>query len=109
MKRLLLIIFSCILIAGCSRDIPMVNLGIDDVYYIPRMHKLFLCPALTGNHYEWLVDGEKVSDRKDYIFLAAEEGTYEIELKIHDPSTPYDFQFTVHVLHEEIEYNPYIS
>ncbi|MDE6555872.1 MAG: cell surface protein, partial [Duncaniella sp.] len=109
MKRLLLIIFSCILIAGCSRDIPMVNLGIDDVYYIPRMHKLFLCPALTGNHYEWLVDGEKVSDRKDYIFLAAEEGTYEIELKIHDPSTPYDFQFTVHVLHEEIEYSPYIS
>ena len=26
----------------------MVNLGIDDVYYIPRMQKLDLHPALIG-------------------------------------------------------------
>ena len=94
---------------GCSDEIPMVNLGIDDVYYIPRMQKLDLHPALTGEKYEWYVDGELVSKSKDYIFLEYKEGTYNLELKILDPNTPYDFSFTVHVLHEEIEYSAYIS
>lgn len=94
---------------GCSDEIPMVNLGIDDVYYIPRMQKLDLHPALTGEKYEWYVDGELVSKSKDYIFLESKEGTYNLELKILDPNTPYDFSFTVHVLHEEIEYSAYIS
>lgn len=93
---------------GCSDEIPMVNLGIDDVYYIARMQKLDLHPALTGERYEWYVDGELVSKSKDYIFLEPKEGTYNLELKIIDPETPYDFLFTIHVLHEEIEYSPYI-
>ncbi len=87
----------------------MVNLGIDDVYYIPRMKKLDLRPALTGRKYEWYVNGTQVSDQKDYIFLASEEGVYNLELKIQDPDTPYAFSFDIHVLHEEIEYSPYIS
>ena len=94
---------------GCSDEIPMVNLGIDDVYYIPRMQKLDLHPALTGEKYEWYVDGELVSKSKDYIFLEYKEGTYNLELKILDPNTPYDFSFTINVLHEEVEYSPYIS
>ena len=87
---------------GCSDEIPMVNLGIDDVYYIPRMQKLDLHPALTGEKYEWYVDGELVSKSKDYIFLEYKEGTYNLELKILDPNTPYDFSFTINVLHEEV-------
>ncbi|WP_304835105.1 cell surface protein [Muribaculum intestinale] len=94
---------------GCSDEIPMVNLGIDDVYYIPRMQKLDLHPALTGEKYEWYVDGELVNKSKDYIFLEYKEGTYNLELKILDPNTPYDFSFTINVLHEEVEYSPYIS
>ena len=94
---------------GCSDEIPMVNLGIDDVYYIPRMQKLDLHPALTGEKYEWYVDGELVSKSKDYIFLEYKEGTYNLELKILDPNTQYDFSFTINVLHEEVEYSPYIS
>ena len=94
---------------GCSDEIPMVNLGIDDVYYIPRMQKLDLHPALTGEKYEWYVDGALVSKSKDYIFLEYKEGTYNLELKILDPNTPYDFSFTINVLHEEVEYSPYIS
>ena len=94
---------------GCSDEIPMVNLGIDDVYYIPRMQKLDLHPALTGEKYEWYVDGELVSKSKDYIFLEYKEGTYNLELKILDPNTPYDFSFTINLLHEEVEYSPYIS
>ncbi len=97
------------MLAGCTNDIPMVNLGIDDVYYIQRMSKLPLSPALTGAEYRWTVDGVQVADTRDYIFMAANEGDYSLSLDIIDTETPYHFDFTVHVLHEEIEYSPYIS
>ncbi len=87
----------------------MVSLGINDVYYIPRMQKLDLHPAFTGNKYEWRVNGKIVSCERDYIFISPQEGTYNLELKIIDSRTPYDFEFKVIVLHEEIEYSPYIS
>ena len=109
MRAIIVIVIFVFLLTGCNVDIPMVNLGIDDVYYIARMQKLDLRPALTGNKYEWYVNGSLVSNTKDYIFLASEEETYNVELKILDPVTPYDFSFTIHVLHEEIEYSPYIS
>lgn len=109
MKKLTIAIIYALLLYGCTDEIPMVNLGIDDVYYVARMQKLDLHPALTGEKYEWYVDGELVSKSKDYIFLESKEGTYNLELKILDPNTPYDFSFTVHVLHEEIEYSAYIS
>lgn len=109
MKKIAFAIISAPLLCGCSNEIPMVNLGIDDTYYISRMQKLDLHPALTGDEYEWYVDGVCVSRERDYIFLAGEEGDYRLELKIKDTETPYDFTFDVHVLHEEIEYSPYIS
>ncbi|MDE6378166.1 MAG: cell surface protein, partial [Duncaniella sp.] len=109
MKKILQTVIISVLLSACSHEIPTVNLGIDDVYYIARMQKLDLRPALTGSDYEWWVDGVKVSDEKDYIFLAAGEGVYDVRLKIVDEKTPYDFTFTVHVLHEEVEYSPYIS
>ncbi len=107
MKKLLLPL--TILLAGCESDIPMVSLGIDDVYYIARMQKLDLHPAFTGQEYEWLVNGEPVSTERDFIFIAADEGTYNLELRIKDDKTPYDFEFKVIVMHEEVEYSPYIS
>ena len=96
-------------LSGCSRDIPMVNLGIDDTYFIARMQKLALHPALTGEGYEWYVDDLLVSRDRDFIFLAREEGLYRLRLKIVDTETPYDFSFSISVLHEEIEYSRYIS
>ena len=109
MKKILFAIIAVALLGGCNDEIPMVNLGIDDVYYVARMQKLDLHPALTGERYEWYVNGSRVSDGKDYIFLSADEGDFRVELKIIDPATPYDFAFDIHVLHEEIEYSPYIS
>ena len=109
MKKIAFALISASVLYACSDEIPMVNLGIDDVYYIPRMQKLDLHPALTGEKYEWYVNGTLVSTSKDYIFLASDEGSYTLELKILDPNTPYDFEFTIHVLHEEIEYSPYIT
>ena len=87
----------------------MVNLGIDDTYYIPRMSKLQLESALTGKKYEWKIEGKTVSTDRSYIFIAKEEGLYNLSFDIIDEDTPYHFDFTVNVLHEEVEYSPYIS
>ena len=109
MKHWLLVLSAGLMLPACDRDIPMVNLGIDDVYYIRRMCKLDLHPALTGERYEWRVNGSVVSRERDYIFLSRDEGDYTVNIRIIDSETPYDFTFDVHVLHEEIEYSPYIS
>jgi hypothetical protein len=88
----------------------MLNLGIDDSYYIYRMQKLPLTPALTGTSYRWSMEsGEVLSTERDYIFLAEKEGTYNLVLDIIDEETPFHFEFSVTVLHEEIDYSPYIS
>lgn len=109
MKTKSLYIGLVLLTCGCTSEIPMVNLGIDDVYYIPRMKKLDLHPALTGAEYQWIVNGETVSTQRDYIFIAENEGKYSVELKIIDSATPYDFSFEINVVHEEVDYSPYIS
>ena len=107
--RYCFMLLAAAVLSGCTRDIPMVNLGIDDTYFIARMQKLALHPALTGAGYEWYVDDLLVSRDRDFIFLAREEGLYRLRLKIVDTETPYDFSFSVSVLHEEIEYSRYIS
>lgn len=97
-------------LAGCSDSPPMLNLGIDDSYYIYRMQKLPLTPALTGASYRWsMASGEVLSTERDYIFLAEKEGTYNLVLDIIDEETPFHFEFSVTVLHEDIDYSPYIS
>ena len=65
MKKISLAIASVSLLCGCTNEIPMVNLGIDDVYYIARMQKLDLHPALTGERYEWYVCLLYTSDAAD--------------------------------------------
>lgn len=114
MKYNTLILTASLLLASCDSDVPTVNLGIDDTYYVARMQKLDLHPALTGDAYRWYLiedDGrrELLSESRDYIFLSGKEGTYRLEFEIVDPDTPYSFEFTIHVMHEEVEYSPYIS
>lgn len=110
MKHKSYILFSVIFgIAGCTDDIPMVSLGIDDTYYIARMQKLSLNPALTGAEYEWKVDGTTVSHDRDFIFISQNEGEYHLSFEIIDNATPYKYEFTVNVVHEEVEYSPYIA
>lgn len=94
---------------ACTRDVPMVSLGIDDTYYIARMQKLDLKPALTGSEYIWRVNNEIVSRQRDYIFLSGKEGRYEVSFEIVDKDTPYKYDFVINVVHEEVEYSPYIS
>ena len=68
---------------GCETsengNIPMIGVGLEDAYYIPRMQKLPLRSELTGENYEWELTtpaGETavVSRSRSYIFLEAEEG-----------------------------------
>lgn len=109
MKKLALPFIPLMLLYGCKDDIPTVSLGLDDVYYIARMQKLALDPALSGSNYIWTINGQIVSRQHDYLFIAAEEGEYKLSFEIVDNSTPYKFDFIVNVFHEEIEYSPYIS
>lgn len=51
MKKISLAIASVSLLCGCTNEIPMVNLGIDDVYYIARMQKLDLHPVWRPEKY----------------------------------------------------------
>jgi len=96
-------------LAGCEDEVATVSLGLEDSYRIERMRKLPLEPALTGAAYRWTVNGEEVSAERRYIFMEAEEGVYNLTFDILDPQTPYHHEFSVTVLHEQVEYSPYIS
>ncbi len=102
-------ILLCITAGACSDDIPTVNIGIDDSYRIPRMQRLHLHPALTGERYVWRVDGMEVADTRDYIFMSATEGIYRLSVEIVDAATPYFHECTVEVMHEDVEYSPFID
>lgn len=100
---------------SCQNDIPpMVSLGIDDIYYVPRMKACALNPAFTGKAYRWTLhkaDGTDtiLSVEKEYIFLAKDTGRYHLSFEVIDDHTPYKHNFTCIVMHEQIEYSPYIS
>lgn len=113
MKKLLFIILP-LATAACSSDIPTVNLGIDDIYYVSRMQKLPLNPAFTGSEYRWYgiaADGSEtlLSTGRDYVFMTGDEGLHTLRFEVVDSVTPYSHTFSVMVMHEEIEYSPYIS
>ncbi|MDE6310781.1 MAG: cell surface protein [Muribaculaceae bacterium] len=101
--------FLLLAVCACTEELPTVSLGIDNYYHIARMTKLHLSPALTGEKYLWCVNGEAVSHEREFIFIAAEEGIYNLSFEIIDPETPYRHEFTVAVSHEEVEYSAYIS
>lgn len=92
----------------------MVNLGIDSEYYVSRMTKLELNSAFTGEKYRWVLHSAEngdslLSETGRLLFIAGNEGVYDISFDIIDNNTPYHHDFTVTVIHEEVEYSPYIS
>lgn len=112
--NILPVICFSLIAASCSDDIPMVSLGIDDSYRVARMQKLRLQSAFTGAQYRWTLHRNNmpdtvVSTTRDYIFLAADEGVYSLTFDVIDSDTPFSHDFTVNVMHEEIEYSPYIA
>lgn len=103
------------LASGCNGgDTPIVSLGLDDYYRVARMTKLDLDPALTGQDYRWTItrpDGTDsiIEGQRRLVFLTAEEGRYTLRFDIVDPSVPVSHEMTVDVLHEEVEFSPYIA
>ncbi len=100
---------------SCETDFaPLVSLGLDDAYIAPRMKAVFLRPGLEGEAYQWTLttpDGHQsvVSNQKDYTFLESELGTYHLNFKILDETTPVNEDITVFVVEEQRKYSPYIS
>jgi len=100
-------------ILGCTNEIPMVNLGIDDVYVVERMKKVILHPEFPGQ-YEWSMPDANgndsiVSTERDYIFVAENPGEYAIQLKINDAKNPVTHKFTITVWEEQVAYSRYIT
>lgn len=111
---MIILVLTAMTLWGCDDKVPMVNLGIDDTYYVCRMRKLPLESAYTGDNYRWTLHREGrpdsiVSTARDYIFLEGTEGIYRLSFDVLDAETPYHHDFTIHVLHEEVEYSPYIA
>ncbi len=114
LKVAVMAVLPVMFIAACSDSVPMLNLGIDSEYYVTRMTKLPLESAFTGSEYLWTLHKEDGTDSilskdRKMIFIEAAEGVYNISFDIFDNNTPYHHDFTVNVLHEEVEYSPYIS
>lgn len=118
MKQLIsymIVLLSLGVITSCEGDkIQMVSLGIDDVYYLARMKAYALHPAFAGEEYRWTMrtasgQDSLLSMQRDYVFLAKNTGTYEMTFRIIDSKMPYTHRFRVVVMHEEVEYSPYIS
>lgn len=100
--------------ASCSHDIPLVASGLDDSYTVARMQKLILSTPLPGECL-WtctLPDGSSsvISAANEAVFVAATEGIYCVRLEVTDADghkAAWDSHVTV--VHEEVEYSPYIS
>lgn len=111
----ILTVAMAVIVCGCNGgDTPIVSLGLDDYYRVARMTKLDLDPALTGQDYRWTItrpDGTDsiIEGQRRLVFLTAEEGRYTLRFDIKDPSVPMSHTMTVDVLHEEVEFSPYIA
>ncbi len=98
----------CALI-GCQTEIPMVDSDIDNVYTIPRMQALRLCPEFSGDAYEWIENDSIVSRERNYTFCRGEIGTYRLTLKIADHESPFVQHIAITVYKEENPFSPYIT
>ncbi|MDR2691668.1 MAG: cell surface protein [Dysgonamonadaceae bacterium] len=100
-------------LCACENKIPMVNLGIDDVYVTERMKKIILHPEFPGQ-YEWSAPDKNgndslVSTERDYIFIAELPGEYHLKLCIINRMNPVMHQTRIVVWEEQVAYSRYIT
>lgn len=113
MKKYLPVIFFVFLLFSCEQDVPMVNLGIDNVYAVERMKKIIFHPEFPGE-YKWsMKDADDqdslISTDRNYIFVAKNSGEYNLKLNIIDPENPVEHSIKVVVWEEQVAYSRYIS
>jgi len=98
---------------SCKHEVPMVNLGVDDLYVVQRMKKVIMKPEFPGS-YQWSmkdVAGKDsiVSTLRNYIFVAADTGRYSLKLRILDDANPVEHDVTIVVWEEDVAYSRYVS
>ncbi len=113
MKRYLPILLMFSFLSSCKQDVPMVNLGIDDVYAVERMKKIIFHPEFPGE-YKWSMKDANnqdsvISTDQDYIFVAENTGEYYLKLNIVDDENPVEHSIQIVVWEEEVAYSRYIS
>lgn len=113
-RYFLTVLFILLISYGCKQETPWLSLGLNDIYYLPRMQSYRFMPGYTGGEYKWtmhLTDGHDslLSNEQYCTFIQEKEGTYDITFEIIDEKTPYIHNFQVQVTHEYVEYSPYIS
>lgn len=102
------------ILASCERESENVSSGINSYYYIPRMTKLKIETAYIGNSYCWSIKTASgtdsvISTKKELIFLAKDEGTYNITFTLNDGDRGFKHSFPIIVVHEDVEYSPYTA
>lgn len=113
-KSILFLSAAVAVFSSCESDPELVNLGIDDTYGVYRMQTLRLHPEFEGDSYTWtMVDAEGeesvVSTERDYYFVGAKTGVYNLSLTIVDGSATVNHSCKITVWSEEVAYTPYIS
>jgi hypothetical protein len=113
MKKFIPALLFIVFLSSCKQDIPMVNLGIDEVYTVERMKKIIFHPEFPGE-YKWSmkdVNGQDsvVSTERDYIFVAEYPGEYDLKLNIIDSENPVEHSVQIVVWDEQVAYSPYIT
>lgn len=111
MKRVYIYMVLLLCLVACQQEIPMVGLGVDDMYVVYRMKPLLLHPEYTGEQYEWrdMPSDSLLSTDHDYVFCKADTGTYYLSLSIIDTTNPVHQDITIVVREEEVAYSRYIS
>ena len=113
MKKFIPALLFIVFLSSCKQDIPMVNLGIDNIYTVERMKKIIFHPEFPGE-YQWSmkdVNGQDsvVSTERDYIFVAEYPGEYDLKLNIADAENPVEHSIQIVVWEEQVTYSRYIS
>lgn len=113
-RAIIICVFSVAFFTACQDYIPMVNLGLDDVYAVERMKALVLHPEFPGDRYEWSMtdcygNDSLVSTERDFVFLSADTGVFDLKLHIEDAQNPVDHEMSITVWEESVAYSRYIS
>ncbi len=98
------------LTVACTREPEVVSSGIDDYYNLPRLEKLLVATAYTGNAYRWTehrADGTDslLGTDRSLLYLSAEEGEHHLTFTLDDGDRGYTRDFLIRVVHEQVEYS----
>ena len=99
---------------GCTESDPVVSTGLDSTYTIARMQLLRLSTPYSSGTIRWTAtspDGKQklISTSGDCLFVAADEGVWQLTLRITDGDETIQETSTINVVHEVVEYSPYLT